>query len=353
MDSGRNKSFLFALLAAALYAISTPASKILLQEISPVMLAALLYLGAGIGMLAVGGLRKKRRSPEREARLGKRDSPFIAGMIVLDIAAPVFLMTGLSMTTAGNASLLNNFEIAATSLIAMMVFKEHISRRLWIAIGLITCASILLSAERLNGLSLSPGSLWILLACICWGFENNCTRMLSIKDPLAIVVIKGLGSGLGSLLIAIVLKRQAAGLFYAAAALLLGFLAYGLSIYFYVYAQRNLGAAKTSACYAVSPFIGVVLSLLIFREKPGLSFFIALLIMLTGTCLIIMDRHSHAHTHAMMTHNHFHSHNDAHHDHPHTKEEAGPHTHEHTHEKTNHSHEHDEDLHHAHTHKKQ
>lgn len=280
----------FAVLAAALYAVSSPVSKVLLQKIPPAMMAAFLYLGAGIGMLVFSVIRKKAGRGGKEQRLTRRELPYTAGMVLLDIAAPVFLMSGLRMTSAANASLLNNFEIVATSLLALLVFKEKISARLWAAIGLVTASSIILSVEDISSLSFSFGSVFVLLACICWGLENNCTRMLSGKNPLEIVIIKGFGSGLGSLLLAFAIGERVAEVRSIAAALLLGFAAYGLSIFFYVYAQRELGAAKTSTYYAVAPFIGVLLSLVIFRELPPLSFFIALLIMIAGVVLALKDQ---------------------------------------------------------------
>ena len=219
---------------------------------------------------------------KNEQKLTRKDFPFAVGMIVLDIAAPICLMIGLRSTTSANASLLNNFEIVATSVIALLVFKEAIGKRLWLAIGLITLSSAILSMEDASSLHFSAGSLFVLLACICWGFENNCTRMMSQSDPLEIVVLKGFGSGLGSLAIAFVVGEQLPPLRLILCALLLGFVSYGLSIFFYVYAQRKLGAAKTSAYYAISPFIGVLLSLLIFQEMPSLSFWAALLIMALG-----------------------------------------------------------------------
>lgn len=195
-------------------------------------------------------------------------------------------MIGLTMTTAANASLLNNFEIVATSLIALYIFKEKISKHLWIGIIFLTAASILLSVEDYSSFSFSVGSIFVLLACIFWGFENNCTKNLSSKNPLEIVVIKGFGSGIGSLLIAAVTNELSFNMQYIFSALLLGFVAYGLSIFFYIYAQRYLGAAKTSAYYAVSPFIGAVLSLIIFRELPSASFLAALFIMAIGTYFV-------------------------------------------------------------------
>lgn len=283
--SERRASIVWALLAAALYAISSPVSKALLDDISPTMMAALLYLGAGLGMLLLGLVRRRAGLGESERRLTRSDLPYTVGMIALDIAAPICLMAGLASTTSANASLLNNFEIVATSLIALLVFGEAISRRLWLAIGLITLSSLILSFEDASSLSFSSGSLLVLAACVCWGFENNCTRMMSQSDPLEIVVLKGFGSGLGSLAIAFAAGESIPAPPYVLGALLLGFLAYGLSIFFYVYAQRQLGAAKTSAYYAIAPFIGAGLSLVLFRTWPEPAFWVALAIMAAGAYL--------------------------------------------------------------------
>ena len=281
-----NKAIFYAILAAALYALNAPVSKLLLQNVSPTMMAGFLYLGAGIGMATISLVRSKTGHGKREMRLTKKDLPYTLGMVVLDIAAPIFLMIGLTRTTAANASLLNNFEIVATSIIALMIFKEKIGKKLWIAIGLITLSSILLSVEDAGSFQFSFGSLFVLAACVCWGLENNCTRCLSKSDPLEIVMIKGFGSGIASIIIGLVVGESLPVWSDILKILLLGFVSYGLSIYFYVYAQRYLGAAKTSAYYAVAPFIGVLLSFIVFREIPGVLFFIALVIMIAGTWMV-------------------------------------------------------------------
>ena len=288
----QGKAIFFAVLAAALYAINSPLSKLLLERLTPTMLAALLYLGAGIGLSIVGIVQRKTAKVTKEVPLTKNELPYIFGMVVLDIAAPIFLMIGLTMTTAANASLLNNFEIVATSIIALCIFKEKISKRLWIGIAFVTIASVMLSVEDMSSFSFSVGSIFVLLACICWGFENNCTRNLSSKNPLEIVVIKGFGSGIGSLLIAIVINEFSFDWLYVIFAMLLGFVAYGLSIFFYIYAQRFLGAAITSAYYAVSPFIGTVLSLIIFKEIPSIMFMISFAVMILGTYFVTKDNKS-------------------------------------------------------------
>ena len=284
-----SRAVLFAVLAAALYALNAPISKLLLENIPAKTMAALLYLGAGTGMLLLRMGQKAAGRPSSEAPLTRAELPYTVAMVVLDIAAPIFLMIGLNNTTAANASLLNNFEIVATSMIALLLFREKISRRMWWAIGLVTLSSMVLSVESAESLRFSVGSVFVLLACCCWGLENNCTRRLSEKDPLQIVVVKGFGSGLGALFIALLAGERLPALLPMVGALCLGFVAYGLSIFFYISAQRDLGAAKTSLYYAVAPFIGVALSLLIFRQIPGMAFFAALVIMAVGTWLASTD----------------------------------------------------------------
>lgn len=279
-----------ALFAAVLYAINSPLSKLLLDYLPPTLMAGFLYVGAGVCMLALALLRKVRKTERAETKLTKRELPYIVAMILLDIAAPVCLLLGLKSTTAANASLLNNFEIVATAVIALVVFKEKINFRLWLGILFITISCMVLSFEDLSSLQFSYGSLLILLACVCWGFENNCTKKISSKDPLEIVLLKGIFSGLGSLLIGFIIGERITVLWSVFAVIGVGFVAYGLSIFFYVHAQRILGAARTSAYYAVSPFIGTLLSLVIFREIPHYTYFIALALMIIGAWLSSQDK---------------------------------------------------------------
>lgn len=278
-------AIIFAFTAAVLYALNSPFSKLLLSRVSSTMMAAFLYLGAGAGLFCVALFRKLAGAKKNDQPLTKKELPYTVGMVILDIAAPIFLMLGLKTATAANVSLLNNFEIVATSVIALLFFKEKISTKLWCAIALVTVSSIILSFENVSSLSFSKGSLFVILACVCWGFENNCTKMLSSKDPIEIVIIKGFGSGLGSFLLAFAVGERLPSAIYIVLALCLGFVAYGLSIYFYILAQRHLGAARTSSYYAVAPFIGSGLSLIIFRQFPSVSFIIALIIMIVGTYL--------------------------------------------------------------------
>ncbi len=285
--TGKPKAILFAFLAAVFYAINVPVSKVLLREVGPTTMAALLYLGAGIGIGVLSLFNRKGR--KKSEPLNRKDLPFVLGMIVLDIAAPIFLMLGISYGSSANASLLGNFEIVATTVIALFIFKESVSGRLWAAIGLITLSSIMLSFEGADSFRFSYGSLFVLAATVCWGFENNCTRNISSKSTYEIVVLKGIFSGLGSLVIAIVKREAMPGIVYIASALLLGFVAYGLSIFLYVRAQNMLGAAKTSAYYAVAPFIGAFLSFVFLHERLSLMYVVALVVMVAGAVLVVSD----------------------------------------------------------------
>ena len=278
-----------AIAAAALYAISTPFSKILLEGVSPTMMASLLYLGAGIGLLLVSCSRRIVGRESGETPLDRSDLPYTVAMIVLDIAAPILLMTGLTMTSSATTSLLNNFEIVATTVIALVIFRENVSKTLWTAILLVTVSSILLSVDDLSGFVLSPGALLVLGACFCWGLENNCTRRLSEKDPIQITTVKGIFSGLGSLAVALYLGNPVPGIALVCITLVLGFLSYGLSISSYIRAQRDLGASRVSAYYSLAPFIGVAIAFVLFRESLGWSFWVALVLMIAGTALVTID----------------------------------------------------------------
>ena len=287
MNGVASKAVVFAVLAAVFYAISSPMSKILLEDVSPYLMAALLYLGAGIGMMAVRSASPSMRAEERE--LTRSDTPFVVAMIVLDIAAPILLMYGLLNSPASSVSLLNNFEIVATTLIALLVFGENVSPRTWAAIALITVSAIILSTAGTGEMSFSVGSLAVVLACVCWGIENNCTRRLSDSGPLRIVVIKGIFSGLGSLVIALFMGMGSPTLAEVAGALLLGFVSYGMSLFFYISAQGRLGAAKVSAYYAMAPFIGAFLSLFLLGEPLTEMFALALAIMAVGVAVLTME----------------------------------------------------------------
>ncbi len=316
----KNKTAIFlAILAAALYAINVPFSKLLMSYVSPTMLAGFLYLGAGVGMGIVLGAKKLKNKTLNEAWLTKKDLPYAVAMVVLDIVAPIFLMFGIASTNSANVSLLNNFEIVATSIIALVIFKEIISKKLWAAILLVVASSVILTFEGAGSFEFNTGSLFVLAACLCWGLENNCTRSISDKSSEEIVLIKGIFSGMGSIIVAFILGEELPSVLYLIAVILLGFIAYGLSINFYIMAQKYIGAAKTSAFYSIAPFLGVGFSFLILGERPAWQFYLAFGIMIVSTLIMIKDTlgneklsagfvHTHEHRHGKNVHTHEHKH---------------------------------------------
>lgn len=350
-NNKKNIATIFALLAAALYAVNIPISKVLLQYVEPVFMASFLYFGAGIG-IGIMFLITRKKEINKTNHISRDELPYVLGMIILDIVAPICLMFGLRYGTSSNASLLNNFEIVATSIIALVLFKEVISRKLWIAIRFITLSSIILLFQDISSLQFSFGSLFVIIACVCWGFENNCTRTLANKSTFQIVILKGIFSGVGSGIVALIIGESMPQLIYIVATMVLGFVAYGLSIFLYIKAQKDLGAAKTSAYYAVAPFLGVLFSVVLLRENIGITYIIALILMVIGTIFIIKDtiaiQHVHDHTH---THTHLHFHNRIEHIHEHTYIHSHNHIHEDSNgEKHKHTHKYDNFGAHSHSH---
>jgi len=278
---------ILALMAAVFYSISTPFSKLLLDKIPPTFMASFLYLGAGVGVGIIYLFQHKKEN--KEEKLTKEDLPYTIAMIVLDIAAPILLMLGIRIGSAADASLLGNFEIVATTLIALLFFKEKVSAKLWIAITFIVASSIVLSIEKSGSFEFSIGSLFVILATCCWGIENNCTRKISNKSTYEIVLLKGLFSGIGSFLIALFNRESLPTIKYVLLAMLLGFVAYGLSIFTYIRAQKDLGAARTSAYYAIAPYIGTFLSFLIIKEQLSVNYFIGMILMCIGSVFVVYD----------------------------------------------------------------
>jgi len=337
-----------ALLAAIFFGAGAPIAKFLLDDnIDPIFLAAFLYLGSGTGISLVK-LTRRMRSNEVEAAIKRADVQWLAGAIVSGgILAPIVLMISLQNTPASTASLLLNFEGVGTTLIALLFFKEAISRRAWTAILVITLASIFLSTDLTSGFGLSPGALGIILACILWGADNNFTRNISGKDPLAIVAWKGLIAGTFSFFLAWFLGNPFPSLKTVIGTLLLGFISYGLSTMLFIRSMRGLGAARTSALYGTAPLAGVLLSILIFGELPSFMLIVATILMIGGALLLVNEQHEHSHVHTALFHEHSHRHDDLAHAHDVVD---GVHAHEHEHPAEKHTHDHMPDIHHRHGH---
>ncbi|HSL30737.1 MAG TPA: EamA family transporter [Anaerolineales bacterium] len=333
-----------ALLAALFFGASAPLSKLLLIDVPPVLMAALLYLGSGTGISLVKLYQRLTRS-QREAEIRAPDVKWLAGAILTGgVLAPIILMISLQHTPASTASLLLNFEGVGTTLIALFFFRESISRRALAAIFVITLASVFLSTNFTGGFGFSPGALGVILACVLWGVDNNFTRNISAKDPLTIVAWKGLVAGTFSLLLGLFLGQQLPALASILSILLLGFISYGFSTMLFIYAMRGLGAARTSALYGTAPLAGVLLSFMIFRDPITLLFIFAAALMAAGALLLANEEHAHFHIHMPVLHEHRHNHDDFHmHD---TADMT--HSHEHAHSYTEHDHGHMPDIHHRH-----
>jgi drug/metabolite transporter (DMT)-like permease len=290
-----------ALLSACLFGMSTPLAKIFLAEIEPVLMASFLYIGSGLGLSIVMLVRDIiSKGSYREARLARHDIPWLLGAILSGgIAAPIALMLGLKHTPAATASLLLNFEGAATALIAAMVFREAMGLRIWTAVAFVTLASALLSLETRGEFGFSFGAVGVVCACILWGIDNNLTRQIASKDPISIVMIKGMIAGTFNLMLAVIVRHSSIpSMTLIFLSLLTGFVCYGLSIVFFIRAMRTIGSARTSTYFMSAPFIGAALSFAVFRESPSIFFIISLPLMVVGVILLVNEKHSHLHTHA-------------------------------------------------------
>ncbi len=347
---------LIALAAAMLFGVSAPIAKLLLRDQTPQLLAGLLYAGSGLGLFLVWLLRRARKQ-SAEAALTWRDARWLAGAIVSGgIMGPVLLMTGLSQTPASAASLLLNLEGVFTALLAWFVFRENFDKRIAVGMAAILAGGLVLSWEGRLAWGSAVGPLLVAAACLSWAIDNNLTQKVSGGDPVQIAMIKGLVAGTVNTVIALGLGAHFSGGLQIAAAMVLGFLSYGVSLVFFVLALRQLGTARTGAYFSTAPFVGAVVSLLVFRERPTIALLIAATLMGIGVWLHLSERHEHEHVHVPMTHEHAHVH-DAHHTHVHGPgdpqvTDPTPHSHVHQHESLRHSHPHYPDLHHRHEHER-
>lgn len=341
-----------ALGAAFFFGASTPFSKLLLGSVSPLMLAGLLYLGSFTGLSVISVLRAASgEKPSGEASLRGRDYLYLAGSILCGgVAAPLFLLYGLSSTEASAASLLLNIEGVLTVLLATLIFREHVGKRIWAAAAVMLAAgSALTYMPDSGGWSVRSGSLLILISALMWALDNNLTRELSHRDPYVISRYKGLAAGVTNLAVAFAAGSALPSPVPLSGSLVLGALSYGASLVLFIHALRNLGTSRTSTYFGAAPFIGVVISIILLDERITPRIIAASALMLLGLWLILKEYHEHAHTHDPLCHDHRHDH-DEHHCHGHEGDFTGPHSHMHEHDALTHSHAHVPDLHHFHRH---
>lgn len=343
---------LFAIIAAALFGLSSPIAKALLVTMDPWLLAGLLYLGSGVGMAGVYFIRGALPGHRHLQKIVRGEFPWLVGVTLFGgILGPIFLMYGLSSTPASTASLLLNIEGVSTAVIAWMVFKEHYDKRIILGMVAVIFGGAILSWS--GGLTWARiwGPLFVLLACLSWGIDNNLTRKISLNDPVLLTMIKSLLAGSTNLALGLSFGAKLPDLQYIAIAGVVGFLCYGLSIVCFILALRKLGASRTGAYFSSAPFVGAAVAIGFWHEPLTARLVIAASFMAFGIYLHLSEAHEHEHTHEELDHEHTHSH-DEHHQHEHgiNDPHGEPHTHRHRHEKLTHGHHHFPDMHHRHSH---
>ncbi|TMA28600.1 MAG: DMT family transporter [Deltaproteobacteria bacterium] len=329
--------------SALLFGLAAPVSKLLVLRAGPLILAGVLYLGAGGVFL----LARRRRG---EAPLERADIPVLLGAIIAGaVLGPPLLLWGLARVSGLTGSLLLNLEAPFTMLLAVFVFGEHLSRREAAGAALAVGGAALLGARGLGLGGSAAGAAAIALACLCWALDNNLTARLALKDPVQVLRYKTLGAGATNLLLGGLAGQRAIDARIAGAALLLGSVSYGASLLLYLRAQRILGAARQAALFAAAPFAGALLAIPLLGDRPGVFDLIAAALMATGVVLLLRARHAHLHRHDALEHEHLHVH-DEHHQHVHDGPVSEPHSHRHRHEAIAHEHPHASDAHHRHRH---
>ena len=345
-----NLNVVYALGAAALFGASTPLAKALGVNLSPILLAGLLYLGSGLGLTLLRLIRDRGGQP---SGLKSSDWPWLIGAIAFGgVLGPVALMFGLTLTSGSTASLMLNLESVLTAVLAWVVFKENADRRIVAGMLAIVAGGLLLAWPQGSAQSQSwIGPLAVALACVCWAIDNNLTRKVSASDSVFIAGIKGLTAGLVNCALALALGAKLPHIAVLGPTLIVGFLGYGISLVLFILALRGLGTARTGAYFSTAPFLGAAIAIVLFGEPVSMTFWGASLLMGLGVWIHLKERHAHEHQHLALLHSHRHVH-DEHHQHEHTFQWDGvePHSHEHQHTPIRHSHPHFPDIHHRHKH---
>ncbi|MDQ6618745.1 MAG: EamA family transporter [Pseudomonadota bacterium] len=344
----RNRGVLAALAAAVLFGAGTPAAKLLVGVMSPWILAGLLYLGSGLGLLAV---RLFSARPQRLVLTG-RDMLWLAVAVAMGgVVGPVLLMWGLSQLAATDVSLLLNAEAVFTVVLAWVVFREHVDRRIAFAMGLIVAGALVLTWPTHLAFGALLPTLSIIGACLAWGIDNNVTRKVALADATFIAMTKGLAAGATNLLLALAAGELLPSPSSIISAAVVGFLSFGVSLVLFVTALRQLGTARTAAYFSIAPFVGALISIAFLGEPATFALMLAGSLMAAGLWLHLTEQHEHRHHHHALEHEHEHGHDEHHrHEHACSGSDAKRHAHLHRHEPLAHSHHHYPDSHHRHEH---
>lgn len=334
-----------ALGSAVLFGASTPLAKLLVGTINPWLLAGLLYFASGIGLSAIRLLIPGRGSP-----MGKADWPWLAAAILCGgVAGPLLLMWGLTLTSAGTASLLLNAEGLFTALLAWFLFKENVDRRIAAGLAFIVVGTLVLSWPDELAFRAMWGPAAVVGACFCWAVDNNLTRKVSLSDPLQIASLKGLAAGAVNIGLALAIHSPLPPLPSVLSAAVVGFFGYGISLTLFVVGLRHLGTARAAAYFSAAPFVGALLAIPLTGEAVTGRLVVAAGLMGLGILLHLTERHDHGHVHEAVEHDHAHRH-DEHHDHHHDGGAEPEHSHWHRHAPVMHQHPHYPDAHHRHAH---
>ena len=338
------------LTAALLFGVSAPASKLLLDDLGPQLLAGLLYLGAFLAVAPFVRLGPSRR----EARLQRADVPRLAALVISGgIVAPVLLMLGLERVSGVTGSLLLNLEGPLTLLLGVVVLREFLGGRSWTGAAVVFAGSAVLTVQGSSAGVDAVGIVLVVSACVGWAIDNNLTQQLTLRDPFQIVAVKTGIAAAVNISLAVARGEPGASIGVILAALVLGAFAYGISILLDAYALRALGAAREAAMFATAPFAGALLAIPLLEESWSATDVAAAVLMAAGVVLVITDRHEHRHAHDAMEHEHRHVHDEHHqHEHPPGVDPSEPHSHPHRHAPLAHAHAHVSDVHHRHSHRR-
>jgi drug/metabolite transporter (DMT)-like permease len=338
-----------ALLSAALFGLSPVFCKLLLGDMSPALLAGLLYLGSGLGLSGVIAYQRSGFLRELTKLTPLHRRKLLWAVLAGGVIAPLCLTYGIKYGSAAEVTLLLNMETVATTLIAWLIFKEQVSKQVWIGKILIILAAVLVLLRPDGHLAFSRSGVLVLLACLFWGIDNNLTRDVDELPATILAAVKGYGAGLFTILLALLFTPAITTPLQIAGALLIGALSYGVSLVLFVEALRRLGSARTSTFFAVGPFIGTAFAVFILGERLSLPFLLAAGLMLAGVAILYGEQHGHLHSHPATAHSHRHDHDDHHqHDHGADDDLAADHYHEHA--SLTHRHVHWPDIHHRHSH---
>lgn len=340
------KGGLLALLAAALFGLSTPMVQSLGKGIGSFTTAALLYAGAaGVAWVL-------RRPVAKEASIQKSDWPRLFAMAGSGaVVGPVALAWGLQHTSGSSASLMLTLEAVFTAFLAWRWYGETLDKRVVLAVLLLLSGGVVLVTEQgaLGQVQLL-GLLAVMLATVAWGVDNTLSRGVAERDPGQVVLIKAALGALCTGALAALFDEPAPLAMTAFGLVIVGATGYGLSLRFYLLAQRTFGAARTGSVFAFAPFIGALGAFAMGDRSGSALMIVAGVLMLLGVLLHLMEAHAHEHIHEALEHEHAHRHDDGHHDHVHETMPIGPHSHWHKHEPVTHIHAHVPDAHHGHSH---